>query len=626
MEQLARLLQGLKSSARVQAVLKSLVVILDDVLSHPTEEQQHRVRLDEITPVSAKLLESCGFVEDSASGELRLPPGVDLRALRDAREDLAALLKKAELAGESAVAAASHVGAPAAAADAAGDSLAASGPLAVAPAVAMALQLAATSISPTVTLPAMLAPSASDDTLGAASPSDVKPRNNGGNRDTSAHKGARTVPPSVASAAAAVGQAVATAGPSAILASGVGSLGHDPGAAVAKAPGRGNAGGGASRWVAAPSNVLPESRLIVALPEAEFTYIERPWSHFVTRWAAIDVELGRLFGEGPFSLMDIGSCCGFFSLQAAAGYPDALVIGLEGSVGIGNGTSGVGGTEEQIIATKAVQTHLRWIQQLDLSNCLLAPEVWDYRRICQLALLGRPICDAMLTLSVIHHIDNVSTQQYGDAGLTHLQGTVSLMTKLLDLAPRHFVELPDRPWLEHIYIAYGGARAFLEAAVKASGRNWSFVGPLCVSEWYGTRELWLLEEVDVRASTIPTVGLQALFPRTLGTSAARQLSQAVPTAPQGNTRRVVEEAPAPPPAAAAAPRPPAAAELPQQPSQTPAPQPAPLNLGALGTPLTSEELGAALLAAPTALIAAHVQLRDALAGADGLLQHVRSLK
>merc|ERR1712187_891084 len=38
--------------------------------------------------------------------------------------------------------------------------------------------------------------------------------------------------------------------------------------------------------------------------------------------------------------------------------------------------------------------------------------------------------------------------------------------------------------------------------------------------------------------------------------------------------------------------------------------------------LPQEQLGAALLAAPTALIAAHVQLRDALADADNTLQEV----
>merc|ERR1719217_1553378 len=102
----------------------------------------------------------------------------------------------------------------------------------------------------------------------------------------------------------------------------------------------------------------------------------------------------------------------------------------------------------------------------------------------------------MLSLSVIHHIDNMSADlgQYEQEGLTRIQGTVQLVAKLLCLSPRHFIELPDRPWIEHVHNAFGSHRAFLEACAQASGLRWNFIGPLCVSAWYGTRELWLLEE------------------------------------------------------------------------------------------------------------------------------------
>ena len=33
-------------------------------------------------------------------------------------------------------------------------------------------------------------------------------------------------------------------------------------------------------------------------------------------WREVDRELERSFGQGAFSLLDLGSCCGFFSLQA----------------------------------------------------------------------------------------------------------------------------------------------------------------------------------------------------------------------------------------------------------------------------------------------------------------------
>jgi len=304
------------------------------------------------------------------------------------------------------------------------------------------------------------------------------------------------------------------------------------------------------------------------------------------------VELERCYGEAPFTLLDLGSCCGFFSLQAAAGYPEAIVMGIEGAVGIGNGTAGVEGTEDEIVATKAVQTHLHWIEKLNLPNSLIVPEVWDYRRVCQLAALGKPVSDTLLSLSVIHHIDNISTQLYSAARLSHVEGTLSLVANLLLLAPRHFVELPDRPWIEHVYVAYGNARAFLQAACDATGRRWSFTGPLCESEWYGHRELWLIEEVGAERATMPWQGLKALFPRVLG------LRVPVPQA--------------------------AAATTPGGPGHHPTLPILPATRQVSVSGLTREELGAALLAAPTALIASHVQLRDALAAAEITLQDVRS--
>jgi len=351
-------------------------------------------------------------------------------------------------------------------------------------------------------------------------------------------------------------------------------------------------GGGSSVWLMAPPNVSPESRLVADLPEMEFTYIERPWLHFLTRWAAIDTEIQRMLGnEAPFTLVDLGSCCGFFSLQASAGYPRSLVVGIEGSVGVGNGTTGVEGTKDEIIQTKAVQTHLRWIEKMTLHNCFVSPEVWDYRKVCALAALGQPICDVMLTLSVVHHIDSVSTQQYTALRMEHVEGTVSLMAKLLELAPRHFIELPDRPWIEHVHNHFGTARAFLEAATQKTGRQWSWVGPLVISEWYGQRELWLLEDVGASRVPVQGAGIKALFPRALGLSAA-PLAE-LGRMPLGSLPR-------------------------QHQSIQPGNEQLVIDPGL-------RELGAALLAAPTALIASHVQLREAMLAAEGLLKESRTL-
>jgi len=396
----------------------------------------------------------------------------------------------------------------------------------------------------------------------------------------------REVPASVVAAAAAVGQAV-VASPAARAVSGRGQ-GHP-----SASSGSGNAPtttttlassskSGGSLWLTAPEGVTADARLAIRLPEAEFTYIDRPWQHFVTRWAAIDDGLQKAFGEEHFSMLDLGSCCGFFSLQAAVAYPNAHIVGVEGSVGIGNGTIGIEGSQEQIIETKAIQTHLHWISRLKLPNCLVAPDVWDFNKVCAMASQKGYLCDVMLLLSVVHHMDNVSFEQYAAKGLNRVEGSLELMAELLRLAPRHFIELPDQPWLQHIYERFGTAVQFLHAAAKISGRNWRFTGPLVVSEWYGRRELWLLEEPEIEGS----IGKEAL----LSTSAI--FSKLLPEKLQSAQ---VQQVPPVPKAVAASP---------------------------VSKISAQEHLGHAMLNAPTALIAAHLALRDAMLSADAALREV----
>eukprot|EP00401_Gymnodinium_catenatum_P051355 CAMPEP_0117491408 /NCGR_PEP_ID=MMETSP0784-20121206/18050_1 /TAXON_ID=39447 /ORGANISM="" /LENGTH=398 /DNA_ID=CAMNT_0005286195 /DNA_START=99 /DNA_END=1292 /DNA_ORIENTATION=- len=261
--------------------------------------------------------------------------------------------------------------------------------------------------------------------------------------------------------------------------------------------------------------ILPEADL--DLPENDFVYLagatDRPFQHFTGRWQAMRPHLTnvlRACGKSrPLRVVDVGSCTGFFSLQAAHWHEEADVVGVEGSVGIGNGKVGMVGSAREIMRTEAVQTHLRWIQHYGLTNCFVAPEVWDYVHVCELAGGGRPICDAMFLLSVVHHIDSVSHQQYKDAGFSRVDGFVDLLSKLLLLSPCHFVELPNKPWLADTYDVYRTQRGILEAATKASGRAWRFKGPLFEVDWFGQRELWMLEVeqpmpiVDVQSCPFP---------------------------------------------------------------------------------------------------------------------------
>eukprot|EP00971_Amphidinium_carterae_P222025 4407742-Amphidinium_carterae.2 len=66
-----------------------------------------------------------------------------------------------------------------------------------------------------------------------------------------------------------------------------------------------------------------------------------------------------------------------------------------------------------------------------------------------------------------------------------------------------------------MYVAFGSARAILNEAAKLSGKTWHFTGPLCQLEWYGKREVWLLEDTGSDSKRLPREGLRALFPRTL---------------------------------------------------------------------------------------------------------------
>jgi len=349
------------------------------------------------------------------------------------------------------------------------------------------------------------------------------------------------------------------------------------------------------------------------LPESEFTYIDRPWEHFTGRWGAIEKQLRRCFGESPFTMVDLGSCSGYFSLQTAANFPASNVVGIEGSVGIGNGTAGVTGSsgKQGIMETKAVQTHVRWIERLGLGNCHVGVEVWDFSRVDELASIGRPICDVILMLSVVHHIDGISAEMYAAQGLTKVQGTVLLFSRLMELAPRVIIELPDRPWIEHIHDAYGTQRKILEAAAQNTRADWKFTGPLFLAEWYGQRELWLLERVSpAQKPAIPAQGLRSLFPcllgpqgKTLSQAGARELqfsTKSAPGAPAGAARR--------------------AADVPRQntPQQYTSAHPA---VAAL--PPADPLMGELLCSAPTELLAAHFNLRTALEEAEALLHEVK---
>lgn len=249
----------------------------------------------------------------------------------------------------------------------------------------------------------------------------------------------------------------------------------------------------------------------IQLPPNEFVYFQRPWETFAGRWRAIHACLveqrnkywnkSRPAGAGsgtysPFTTLDLGSCGGFFSLQIASTFGEAHVLGIEGSVGCGNGTLGTQTQNwEALCGTSAIKTNLRWIRKLNLQNCLIAPEVWNHARVRQLAESGLCV-DLMLSLSVVHHIDDYNAEQMGlRTKPERTQASLEFLSNLLRLSRSHIIELPDRPWLEHLHDIYHSHQGILEAICARTGIKWE-MKKIFENAWMGHRELWFLQRVD----------------------------------------------------------------------------------------------------------------------------------
>lgn len=259
----------------------------------------------------------------------------------------------------------------------------------------------------------------------------------------------------------------------------------------------------------------------IQLPPAEFVYFQRPWETFAGRWRAIHATLveqrnknwgkpkpavaGNLQGNfSPFTTLDLGSCNGFFSLQIASTFGESHVLGVEGAVGCGNGILGTQTNNwEALCGTSAIKTHLRWIRKLNLQNCIIAPEVWDHARVRQLAQSGLCV-DLMLSLSVVHHIDDYNAEQMGiNTKPERTQASLEFLSNLLKLARSHIIELPDRPWLEHLHDIYQSHRGILEAICGRTGVKWE-MKKIFENAWMGHREVWFLQRVaDETACTQP---------------------------------------------------------------------------------------------------------------------------
>jgi len=201
-------------------------------------------------------------------------------------------------------------------------------------------------------------------------------------------------------------------------------------------------------------------------------------------------------------------------------FPESTVIGVEGAVGIGNGSLGTQSPDwHALCSTKAAQTHLRWTQKLGLENCLLAPEVWDYPHVLALAKKGVRV-DVMLSLSVWHHVDDYSNESIAypdELRGDRVQATLQLLRRALDLAHVHIIELPDKPWMGHLHEAFkNDARAILEAACECTGDSWQLRKIYASDKWIGHRDVFLMYRIGAGAPDggvpSPVDDVKELFP------------------------------------------------------------------------------------------------------------------
>jgi len=247
--------------------------------------------------------------------------------------------------------------------------------------------------------------------------------------------------------------------------------------------------------------------MVLELSPEEFTYIGRPWETFLGRWQAIEKALQDWPSDKEFSCIDVGSNNGYFSLQAAHRWPKSFVVGLEGAVGVGNGNAGLSRNTQVIVETSAVRTHLKWLRRLKMENCVIAPEVWDYEMIREMT--KQPLCDLMISLSVVHHIDTVSEKQYQAKGMEHVDGTIDLLGQIFKLARTHILELPDNPWLSHMWKVFPSPKAAILAACERAGLQPTTMEVVFRNEWYGSREVWHIRFGDL--VPVPPAALRQRF-------------------------------------------------------------------------------------------------------------------
>merc|ERR1719160_1256800 len=124
--------------------------------------------------------------------------------------------------------------------------------------------------------------------------------------------------------------------------------------------------------------------------------------------------------------------------------------------------------------------------------------------------------DVLLSLSVVHHIDDYSAKEAGiskSAGdkMRRIEATMEFLSNLLLMAPVHIIELPDRPFLDHLHDMFNNdPRSILEAVCHKTGEKWE-MRKIYENAWMGHRELWLLRCPEMQGKA--NAELDNFFPK-----------------------------------------------------------------------------------------------------------------
>jgi len=186
-----------------------------------------------------------------------------------------------------------------------------------------------------------------------------------------------------------------------------------------------------------------------------------------------------------FSLLDVGSNFGYFSLSLSLDYPNSRVFSVEGSYGTGNEDM-YGKPDYDFVKSKGLQTHLKYKRKHSVFNnhifCMLMTKN-------QLDALHQKNIrfDYQLSLSVFHWI---AYEKYGNDG--DPLKLYQLLVKQITLANKTFIELPDIEQQTSLSPAYKGHDSMHSVLthVKNNFINDMEFELLGSHKWCGNRDLY----------------------------------------------------------------------------------------------------------------------------------------